>query len=151
MDNTKKFLNKKRETSLDKFPQDSDDSDIKSPKKENIIISNDKLNIISNIKKEEFGSQIGQWQTKLEKSIKNNINIKNKKPKSIEKGIQYKAIDNKITRSKNKIKKICIDLIDNINYQFKQIEKFLVAVVVRHLRTRTIRAYRSFLQIRGLQ
>ena len=79
----------------------------KSPTKENIIISNDKLNIISNIKKEEFGSQIGQWQTKIEKVIKNDINIINTKPKLIEKGIQYKTIDNKITKSKlNIISKI---------------------------------------------
>ena len=34
-------------------------------------------------------------------------------------------IDNKISRSKNKIKKICLDLIENINFQYRQIENFL--------------------------
>ena len=72
----------------------------KNNKKENIIISNDKLNILSNIKKEEFGSQIGQWKTKIEKEIKNDINIIPSKIKLIETGIQYKTLENKITKSK---------------------------------------------------
>ena len=72
----------------------------KNNKKENIIISNEKLNIFSNIKKEEFGSQIGQWQTKIEKEIKNGINIIPSKPELIETGIQYKTLENKITKSK---------------------------------------------------
>jgi hypothetical protein len=74
--------------------------EIKNNKKENIIIANDKLNIISKIKKEEFGSQIGQWQTKMVKDIKNDIHIIQSKPKLIETGIQYKTLENKITKSK---------------------------------------------------
>ena len=72
----------------------------KNNKKENMIISNEKLNIFSNIKKEEFGSQIGQWKTKIEKEIKNDINIIPSKIKLIETGIQYKTLENKITKSK---------------------------------------------------
>ena len=74
--------------------------EIKNNKKENIIIANDKLNIISKIKKEEFGSQIGQWQTKMVKDIKNDIHIIQSKPELIETGIQYKTLENKITKSK---------------------------------------------------
>ena len=79
----------------------------KLDKKDNIIISNDKLYIISNIKKEEFGSQIGSWDTKIEKNEKNNINIIKKESKAIETDTQLKAFENKITKSKfNIISKI---------------------------------------------
>ena len=65
----------------------------------NKIISNDKLKILSNIKKEEFGHQIGSWETKIEKNENNNINIINEKPKLIETGIQYQTSENKITKT----------------------------------------------------
>ena len=69
-------------------------------KKPNIIISNEKLNILSNIKKEEFGIQIGSWDTKIENIKSNDINIIKTKPILTEIGIQYKPSENKITKSK---------------------------------------------------
>ena len=69
-------------------------------KKPNIIISNDKLNILSNIKKEEFGIQIGSWDTKIENNKNYDINIINTKPVLTEIGVQYKPAENEITKSK---------------------------------------------------
>ena len=78
MDNTKKFLNKKRETSLDKFPQDSDDSDIKSPKKEKNLERDEDNNYYSNsIKKENINENTYIKKDKIEKDeIPNNENKK---------------------------------------------------------------------------
>ena len=69
-------------------------------KNPNIIISNEKLNIFSNIKKEEFGTQIGSWNTKIENIKSNDINIIKSKPVLTEIGVQYKPSENKITKSK---------------------------------------------------
>ena len=81
--------------------------------KNNKIISNDKLNILSNIKKEEFGQQIGSWETKIEKNETNDINIINEKLKVIETGIQYQTSENKITKTE-------LDIISKISKEDKK-------------------------------
>ena len=68
----------------------------------------------------EYVDELVKVFQQIEKNQNNNIEVND-----IKTNIILDKIDNKITRSKNKIKKICIDLIDNINFQFKQIEKFL--------------------------
>ena len=68
----------------------------------------------------EYVDELVKIFQNIEKNQNNNIEVND-----IKTNIILEKIDNKITRSKNKIKKICIDLIDNINFQLKQIEKFL--------------------------
>ena len=68
----------------------------------------------------EYVDELVKVFQQIEKNQNNNIDVTD-----IKTNIILDKIDNKITRSKNKIKKICKDLIDNVNFQFKQIEKFL--------------------------
>ena len=68
----------------------------------------------------EYIDELVKIFQKIEDNKNNNIEINDVKTNII-----LEKIDNKIERSKNKIKKICIDLIENINFQCKQIEKFL--------------------------
>ena len=68
----------------------------------------------------EYVDKLVKVFQQIENNQKNNIDVND-----IKTNIILDKIDNKITRSKNKIKKICLDLINNINFQFKQVEKFL--------------------------
>ena len=68
----------------------------------------------------EYVDELVKIFQNIETNQNNNIEVND-----IKTNIILEKIDNKITRSKNKIKKICMDLIDNINFQLKQIEKFL--------------------------
>ena len=61
---------------------------------------------------------------KIFQQIEKNQNDNNEL-NDIKTNIILEKLDNKITRSKNKIKKICFELIDNINFQFRQIDKYL--------------------------
>ena len=103
MDNTQKFLNRKRETFLDKFPQDSDDSDFSNPKIEkNFEKEKDNNSYSNSIKKENINENIYIKKDKIEKTgvfnYNNNINENNTniKPEKIEK--------NEIFNDKNNIK-----------------------------------------------
>ena len=68
----------------------------------------------------EYVDELVKIFQKIESNQNSNIEVNDLKTNII-----LEKIDNKIERSKNKIKKICIDLIENVNFQFKQIEKFL--------------------------
>lgn len=68
----------------------------------------------------EYVDELVKIFQQIENNQNDNIDIN-----EIKANIILEKIDNKIERSKNKIKKICLDLIDNINFQFRQIEKFL--------------------------
>jgi len=74
-------------------------------KNNNIIIANEKLNIISNIKKEDNGTQIGNWITKIDKNKNEAINILSIKPETLEKSIQYINLENESDANKE-IKKM---------------------------------------------
>ena len=69
-------------------------------KNNNIIIANEKLNIISNIKKEDNGTQIGNWITKIDKNKNEAINILSIKPETLEKSIQYINLENESDANK---------------------------------------------------
>ena len=76
--------------------------------------------IITEQKFIEYVDELVKVFQQIENNQNNNIDVNDVKTNSI-----LEKIENKIERSKNKIKKICVDLIENINFQFKQIEKFL--------------------------
>jgi len=62
---------------------------------------------------------------KIYQEIEKNQNDNNKEENDIKTNIILEKLDNKIARSKHKIKNICIELIENINFQFRQIDKYL--------------------------
>ena len=68
----------------------------------------------------QFVDELVKVFQQIENNQNNDIEIDDTKTNNI-----LEKIDNKIQRSKNKIKNICIDLIDNINSQFRLIEKIL--------------------------
>ena len=76
--------------------------------------------IITEQKFIEYVDELVKVFQQIENNQNNNIDVNN-----IKTNIILEKIENKIERSKNKIKKICVDLIENINIQFRQIEKFL--------------------------
>ena len=76
--------------------------------------------IITEQKFIEYVDELVKVFQQIENNQNNNVDVSN-----IKTNIILEKIENKIERSKNKIKKICVDLIENINIQFRQIEKFL--------------------------
>ena len=76
--------------------------------------------IITEQKFIEYVDELVKVFQQIENNQNNNIEVSD-----IKTNIILEKIENKIERSKNKIKKICVDLIENINIQFRQIEKFL--------------------------
>ena len=76
--------------------------------------------IITEQKFIEYVDELVKVFQQIENTQNNNIEVSD-----IKTNIILEKIENKIERSKNKIKKICVDLIENINIQFRQIEKFL--------------------------
>ena len=75
------------------------------------------------IKENKFIEYVDEL-VKVFQTMESNKNL-NIDMNNIDTNIILEKIENKIIRSKNKIKKICIDLIENINLQYRQIEKFL--------------------------
>ena len=75
------------------------------------------------IKENKFIEYVDEL-VKVFQTMESNKNL-NIDMSNIDTNIILEKIENKIIRSKNKIKKICIDLIENINLQYRQIEKFL--------------------------